>query len=387
MKKKIILITLEAPIPFGGAAARWYYILLTELLKRGHDVSVFSAVSKKEDIQKIKEAFPNTNIKAFEFPKRSGLKAKVETLLKPYSYMFSNELQQEINYRLLEPFDIIHLEQLWTAWLVKDHYKKVMMSVHYLTNIDLEFVKNNSFKDSLTNWLMKRTEKKLLKKMFYIKSCSNRIADKVNEWYPEKRIISVPFAIDKKLYLFSEDDLRPAQKRITLIASMNWYPGASAALRLLKELWPKLSELNPDCILTIVGWQAESVLSEFKKLKNVEILENVLDIVPYFQASSLLLYAPARGSGMKIKILEAMLLGAPVVTTSEGVEGLRVTNGKEVFVAEENSELIKKADQLLNDIELQKSMRIAARKFIEVECSASTIVDSIEKYYSEISNN
>ncbi len=387
MKKKIILITLEAPIPFGGAAARWYYILLTELLKRGHDVSVFSAVSKKEDIQKIKEAFPNTNIKAFEFPKRSGLKAKVETLLKPYSYMFSNELQQEINYRLLEPFDIIHLEQLWTAWLVKDHYKKVMMSVHYLTNIDLEFVKNNSFKDSLTNWLMKRTEKKLLKKMFYIKSCSNRIADKVNEWYPEKRIISVPFAIDKKLYLFSEDDLRPAQKRITLIASMNWYPGASAAFRLLKELWPKLSELNPDCILTIVGWQAESVLSEFKKLKNVEILENVPDIVPYFQASSLLLYAPVRGSGMKIKILEAMLLGAPVVTTSEGVEGLRVTNGKEVFVAEENSELIKKADQLLNDIELQKSMRIAARKFIEVECSASTIVDSIEKYYSEISNN
>src|SRR5262245_19329373 len=144
MKKKVVLITLEAPIPFGGAAARWYYILLNQLIERGHDVSVFSAVSNKDDIGKIKLAFPHANIKAFEFPKRSRLHSKINTFFKPYSYMFSREMQLEINKRLNEPYDVIHLEQLWTTWLIKGHEHRAFVSVHYLTNIDLEFAKANS---------------------------------------------------------------------------------------------------------------------------------------------------------------------------------------------------------------------------------------------------
>jgi glycosyltransferase involved in cell wall biosynthesis len=380
--KKIILITLEAPLPFGGAAARWYYILLNQLIARGHDISVFCAVSKSDDVAKLKETFPGISIKAFPFPARSRFKSKLNTILKPYSYMFSDDMKLEINKRLNEPYDVIHLEQLWTSWLVKGHEHKSFVSIHYLTNIDLEYAHVDSFKEKITNWLMKRTERKLISRMEFIKTCSDRIEKRIKHWEPDKKIHSVPFAIDKSLYLFNADEPRPVQKRVTLIASMNWYPGKSAAIRLLNDIWPQLSALNPDCILTIAGWEARNVLKNYLNLKNVEIVENVKDIQPYFNASSILLYAPSRGSGMKIKILEAMLLGVPVVTTSEGVEGLRIKDNFHCMIAETDQELVKRADQLLNDISLQKEMRIRARMLIEQECSPEVIMNQIEKLYN-----
>ena len=57
-------------------------------------------------------------------------------------------------------------------------------------------------------------------------------------------------------------------------------------------------------------------------LPDVSIEENVPDIRPYFERSSVFLYPPARGSGMKIKVLEAMAFGMPLVTTEHGAEGM-----------------------------------------------------------------
>ena len=382
MKKKIILIMLEAPIPFGGAAARWYFVLLNQLIKNGHDVSAFSAVSKKNEIAIIQQYFPKENIKAFLFPKRSGIKAKWQTLLKPYSYMFSDEMQESINQRLKEPYDVIHLEQLWTTWLIKGHEKKSIASIHYLSAIDLELVKGKDIKERMYFWLMKRTEKKMLSRLYAIKTCSKRLEKKIHEWFPEKKIISIPFAIDHQLYPFTPNDLRPTQKRITLIASMDWYPGKSAAIRLLEDLWPTLYKMNPDCVLTIVGWHAKKELKKYLELQNIEIYENVPDIHKFFINSSILLYAPCRGSGMKIKILESMLYGIPIVTTGEGVEGLDYVHRIHALVSDENSELIQYAHELLNNFDLQQKLRFNARKLVEMQCSVANVVSEIENFYS-----
>ncbi len=109
---------------------------------------------------------------------------------------------------------------------------------------------------------------------------------------------------------------------MSLIGAMNWYPGYSAGLRLLTRLWPEIKRRVPAARLQIVGWSARSAFRDSLGLPDVEIAENVPDTRPYFERTGVLLYAPSRGSGMKIKVLEAMGFGVPVVTTSEGVEGI-----------------------------------------------------------------
>src|SRR5439155_3194134 len=112
----------------------------------------------------------------------------------------------------------------------------------------------------------------------------------------------------------------------------------------------------------IVGWSARKALAEFLDRPDVTIEENVPDIRPYFERSAILLYAPSRGSGMKIKILEAMAFGVPVVTTSEGVEGIPAIDGVHAGICEDDDGLIERAVKLLGDVPAQNHQRRAARE-------------------------
>ena len=131
-----------------------------------------------------------------------------------------------------------------------------------------------------------------------------------------------------------------------MIGSMNWYPSHSAAVRLLTRLWPEIKRRIPNARVQIVGWQARSALKEFLEMPDVTIEENVPDIRAYFERTGVMLYAPARGSGMKVKILESFGFGVPVVTTSEGVEGLPAVDGVHAGVCEDDAGLIDRAVEL-----------------------------------------
>ena len=173
---------------------------------------------------------------------------------------------------------------------------------------------------------------------------------------------------------------------VTLIASMGWYPGFSAAKRLLSRLYPEMKRRLPGVRFEIIGWLARSALRDYLNLPDVKIYENVPDAAPFFRRAGVFLYAPARGSGMKIKILEAMALGVPVVTTSEGVEGLPAEDGVHAGISESDEGLIDRALALLRDPARQNRQRAAARQLIESWCSPERTVDKVEEIYGRMLN-
>lgn len=382
---------LEPPCPFGGAAGRWYYVLYKELLKRSYDVHAFAACSSMENLKEARKLFPEQTLRLYSFPQRKGLQKKIHTLIRPFSYMFDDQMIFDIHQELEKGCDIIHLEQMWSAWTIIDDEKfkkKALLNVHYLSSIDLEFTAKEELKEKITVWLMKRTEKMLAAEFPFVRAITPRLKNKLHEWNPQSQHFFSPFGIDPSLYEYINDSQREincgGSKTISLIASMNWYPGLSAAKRLLENLWPELKKMNPDAKLQIVGWGARTALKNYLNLPDIEILENVPSIQEYFEKSSLILYAPERGSGVKIKILEAMLFGIPVVTTSEGVEGIDYKNGIHALVGETDQELITLAHQLLNNKGQQKNIRVAARKLIENNFSPESTVNALEQIYDKI---
>ena len=84
---------------------------------------------------------------------------------------------------------------------------------------------------------------------------------------------------------------------------------------------------------------------------------------------------------MKIKIQEAMAYGVPIVTTSEGVEGIPAIDGVHVGLAEDDQGLIDRAVDLLNDVDLQNRRRVAARALIESVCGPQVTLDAQEAVY------
>ena len=381
---RVVLVMIEPPLPFGNAAARWFYVLLRELVARGHRTTAFAVCSKEKEIDEARLLFPTPNydLRVYPFPHRSGLKAKLETLHRPFSYMFSPELKGDLARELAAGYDILHLEQLWCGWVGLGHTQKSLVNVHFLHSIDLAEGKTGR----LEKWLMTRAERRLLRGYWRVSALSGRLSDEVRRINSRAAVSVVPLGIDSSLYPYIADDCRATQPVVSVIGSMNWYPTRSAAVRLLTRLWPEIKRRVPNARVQIVGWQARSALKEFLEMPDVTIEEDVPDIRPYFERTGIMLYAPSQGSGMKIKILESFGFGVPVVTTSEGVEGLPAVDGVHAGVCDADAGLIDRAVALLTNPVVQNRQRQAARELLESHCGPKPTVDAIERIYAGMVN-
>src|SRR5439155_10478698 len=142
----------------------------------------------------------------------------------------------------------------------------------------------------------------------------------------------------------------------------------------------------PHAQAMVAGWHAREALKNFLPQPGVEVIENVPDMRPIFEQSSLLLYAPERGSGMKVKVLEAFAYGVPVVTTSEGVEGIPAQDGIHAGISEEDMGLAERALGLLKDLARQEAQRQAARSLLEEHCHPRVVLDGVERCYEDMLN-
>ena len=381
---RVVLVMVEPPVPFGNAAARWFYVLLKGLVERGHRVTAFAACGKAEEMDRARALFPANayDLRLYPFPERRGLRAKLETARRPFSFMFGDALRRDLRAVLAQGFDVLHLEQLWSGWLGLDHVDRALVNVHYLFRIDQEDRKPRSPREALDRFLAFGAEKRLVRRFRHVRAVSPRLESALRAINPRAEVRSIPLGLDHSLYPYIPDDRRSAAATVTLIGSMEWSPSHSAAVRLLARLWPEIKRQVPEARLEIAGWSARARLAEYLDWPDVSIAENVAEIAPYFERSSVFLYAPSRGSGMKIKIQEAMAFGVPVVTTSEGVEGLPAVDGVHAGVCEDDAGLIERTVALLRDPARQNRQRLAARRLLEEHCGPGPTLDALEDLYA-----
>ncbi|MEH2160632.1 MAG: glycosyltransferase family 4 protein [Nostoc sp.] len=384
---RILLVINSLPIPFGNADARWYYVLLKGLVEKGHNVTVFATVGKLEDIAKAQALFPSPDydLRCYLIPKQNtGIMAKIKTIQQPYSYIFSQELRQDLARELAKPYDILHLEQLWSGWLGLEHRKKVVVNVHYLFSLDGTFESNNSLETRFRRFFTYQAEQKLLKAFPKIVTLSERLAKHIQQINSQAQIYTVPLGIDLSLYPFVQQKYINQYPTVGLIGGFNWTPSYSAAERLLTKLWPEIKRRVPNAKLQIVGRSAKDALAAFRDIKDLEIHQDVPDTLPYFTNTDVMLYAPIAGSGIKVKLMEAFALGTPVVTNSDGVEGIPAYDGVHAGICEDDEGLIERTLELLNNRFLQQERTVKARQLLESYCNPQVTVSQIEQVYQSI---
>ena len=387
--RRIVLVMMDPPLPFGSAAARWYYVLLKGLVERGNEVVALAACANPADVPAVRDLFPKPDfdLRTFLYPQRTaGLHSKWQTFQRPYSYMFGPELRQTLQSELNRGCDILHLEQVWAGWLGLRHVNRALLNVHYLVDIDLPAARTGSPSERLRRAVTRRAERRILARYRTISALTDRLAARVASFAPRAAVHTVPLGMDLGRYPLRRVDHAAPDRRptLSLIGSFNWEPTLSAARRLLTRLWPEIARRVPSARLQIVGREAERTLGEFTGTERVSIVENVPDIMPYFYDADVMLYAPTRGSGMKVKVLEAFALGVPIVTNREGVEGLPVTDGVHADVTDDDDALIDRTVALLTDARLRASRASAARALVERHCEPIRVLDLLEAVYESV---
>jgi glycosyltransferase involved in cell wall biosynthesis len=384
--RRIVLVLLDPPLPFGNAGARWYYVLLKGLTERGYAVSAFASCESERDKEQAQALFPRPayDLQCFKRAKRGGLASTCRTVLRPHAYMISDEMRRALERRLAAGYDVLHMEQLWSGWFGLPHGGRSLVNVHYLFDLDFAGRRASSVRD----WVMRTRESQsaahLLRRYRTICTVSGRLSDHVRAINPAARVYTVPIALDPSLYPAPVDP-PPRRPVLGLIGSFDWYPTYTAGVRLLRNLWPEIKSQVPEAKLRLVGREAGSAFAKFRSADDaIEIHENVPDILPHFSELDVMLYAPSQGSGMKVKVMEAFALGVPVVTTNDGVEGLPATDGRECGIANTDAGLIERAVRLLRDPNLRRSQRLLARALIEQRCSPGAALDSLEPAYADL---
>jgi glycosyltransferase involved in cell wall biosynthesis len=385
----VFIVAPSCPHPFGDTAAKWFDVLVRELVRRGHHVALLCVTN--EPAPRIEEArralagiAPSGRLDVTIHPlaiTRPAWRRKLASLREPFSEIpQADGVRRLVEERLSRGYDVFHLEQLWTGWLAAGVPRSVI-NIHHFEVIDMEGQPARSLAERKARWQMRRATAAILKQAKHLRLFTPRLSDRARAYNSAARHWVVPFALDPAHY----EPVSPSGEPVVgLIGSMQWGPSRTAAERLITRIWPKVRSAMPSARLLIAGWQADQQLAHYAGEPGVELRANISHPREFFAEAAVLAYAPQRGSGMKIKVMEAMAYGVPVVTTTEGVEGLQVEPGRHAHVADDDATLAEMIVGVLRDRTAAARMAVEARALIVEQHSPAVVVDRILEMYQVV---
>jgi glycosyltransferase involved in cell wall biosynthesis len=156
----------------------------------------------------------------------------------------------------------------------------------------------------------------------------------------------------------------PARPRLVVTGSLNYLPNVDGTAWFVHEVLPRIRLAVPDVTLEIVGRQPVAVVVALAAEPGVTIRPDVPDIVEFLDAARVAVVPIRIGSGTRLKALEAMAAGRPVVGTRLGLEGLGIVNGREAYVEDSPPEMAARIIALLHDDADASRVAAAARELM-----------------------
>ncbi|MGI8968015.1 MAG: glycosyltransferase [Chloroflexota bacterium] len=147
--------------------------------------------------------------------------------------------------------------------------------------------------------------------------------------------------------------------------SLTYQPNRDACLYFVEHVLPKIREQKPATRFSITGRLLAVTPDRLKYAQGVELLGYVDDVTPVVGSAAVCVVPLRQGGGTRLKILEAMALGTPVVSTSVGAEGLAVEDGKHLLLADDPDALALAVISLMDDGALRQRLALAGRALVE----------------------
>ena len=158
---------------------------------------------------------------------------------------------------------------------------------------------------------------------------------------------------------------QPRPNSLVFNGSLTYSANYDAIQWFLAQVWPRIRAKLPDATLAITGATTGVDLAGLALGEQVQLTGFVEDVrIPVAEAAAAI--APIRqGGGTRLKILEAMALGTPVVATRKGAEGLEVTGGEHLLLADDPQQFAHRTIRLLSDHDLRRRLAANARRLVE----------------------
>jgi polysaccharide biosynthesis protein PslH len=175
-------------------------------------------------------------------------------------------------------------------------------------------------------------------------------------------------------------------RRIAFVGSMDYHANVDAAVSFAREVWPRLRQQKPELIFTIVGRDPAPEVRRLAEVPGVEITGTVDDVRPYYHETLAAIIPLRVGGGSRLKILEAMAAGVPVVSTPLGAEGLDVEHGQNIILAETGEELCEAIIGVSENEEQRRKLIAAGRALVSERYDWSRLGAALFETYESLLN-
>ena len=376
-------------------------------LARSHEISLVTFVDPEEDVACAIRATEAYCAKIVAVPNQSHSFTTEQKRLLQLRSMFSRRSYESFVYhgaaltRALErlladgSYDVVNFEfaqmagngrlDIWPArrrslFILDEH--NIEYDILRRTAANARGVDRKVY--SALNWRKLRSEERAAWRRF--DGCavtSTRDERLLRRDLPSLPTAVVPNAVDVGFFRPSGRCARPDPLTLLFFGAVSYHPNTDGLLFFLREILPRVKARYPDVRLRIVGPSVPAEIAA-RAGDGVEVVGLVDDIRPYLESATVIVVPLRIGGGTRFKILEAMAMGKPIVSTTIGAEGLDVRDGSEILLADKPDAFALQVGRLLDDAPLRDAMGAAGRALVERRYSWDASVARLEEFYGEL---
>lgn len=298
---------------------------------------------------------------------------------------FSNALEKLLKQN---KYDIIQLEGLYLCpyiELIRKHSKaKIVLRAHNVEHVLWE--RNASREKSF----LKRAYMTILARQLkeYEISVLNAFDALVPVSEPDAKVFAelgctapvhvCPVSFDNNM--LNEKKETAEKDSLFFIGSLDWQPNIEGLEWFSEKVWDRIHAKHPALKFYIAGRNGGERIAKLKS-ENVTLMGEVEDAHALMRSKEVMLVPLFSGSGMRVKIIEAMALGKIIVSTSIGAEGIVCTNGENILIADTESEWMAQISWIMENPASALNLGKKAAQFAQTYYGAATTAQALLSFY------
>jgi len=249
-----------------------------------------------------------------------------------------------------EGFRLLHLDELLLARILPpERTIPVVQHHHKLDTVLYDALgRDATLELRFDLWKLRRLEAESARRYRHHLLCSQDDADTLKGRYGALDCAVVPSGFDPAAYRPDPAGIAREPERLVFLGSMDYGPNVDGVQAFARETLPLLVARRPEIALDVVGGNPAAEIRALAGAR-VRVTGRVEHVQPYLERASVMIVPLRIGGGTRLKIVEALALGTPVVSTTIGAQGLGLVHGEHVLLADSPADFAAAIQRLLED--------------------------------------